>query len=100
MFSDTMDNRINEIRSKITALRIEMGRVEGAMHDQIQHDLDSTESALRLMTMRTQLAGLVAEWKAAGGSEPLPTLQERFKAGSPAARRERPSRRGWRMTVT
>ena len=88
-----MDNRINEIRSKISALRIDMGRVEGAMHHQIQHDLDSTESALRLLTMRTQLARLVAEWKAAGGSEPLPTLQERLKTGKPSARRERPSRR-------
>ena len=75
-----MDNRINEIRRKISILRTEMMRVEGAMHDQIRHDLDSTESALRLMAMRTELATLVAEWKAAGGSERLPTIQERLKA--------------------
>ncbi len=31
---------------------------------------DSTESALQLMAMRTELAALVDEWKAAGGSEP------------------------------
>jgi hypothetical protein len=88
-----MDNRINEIYSEISTLRIEMRRVEGAMRDQIRHDLDSTESAHQLITMRTQLAALVAEWKAAGGSEPLPTLQERLKASNPSARRERPSRR-------
>lgn len=75
-----MDNRINEIRRKISSLRAEMLRVEDIMRDQIRHDLDSTESALQLMAMRSQLAALVAEWKAAGGSEALPTIQERLKA--------------------
>ena len=75
-----MDNRINEIRRKISLLRAEMTRVEATMHDQIKHDLDSTEAALRLMAMRAKLATLVAEWKAAGGNEPLPTIQERLKA--------------------
>jgi hypothetical protein len=54
-----MDNKINEIRYKMSALRAEMVRVEDTMHDQIRHDLDSTESALRLMAMRTELAALV-----------------------------------------
>ena len=62
-----MDNRINEIRCKMGVLRVEMTRVEDAMRDQIKHDLDCTESALRLMAMRTEMAALVAEWKAAGG---------------------------------
>ena len=75
-----MDNRINEIRLKINVLRAEMVRVEDAMRDQIRHDLDSTDSALRLMDMRKELAALVADWRAAGGSEPLPTIQERLKA--------------------
>jgi hypothetical protein len=75
-----MDNRINEIRRKISGLRVEMVRVEDAMRDQIRHDLDSTDSALRLMDMRKELAALVADWRAAGGSEPLPTIQERLKA--------------------
>jgi hypothetical protein len=75
-----MDNRINEICRKISVLRAEMVHVEGTMHDQIRHDLDSTESALRLMAMRRELAALVADWKAAGGSEPLPTIEERLKA--------------------
>jgi chorismate mutase len=77
-----MDNRINEIRCKISELRAEMVRVEDAMHDRIKHDLDSTEAALRLMAMRTQLAALVADWKAAGGSEPLPTVRERLTANN------------------
>ena len=83
-----MDNRINEIRRKISSLRAQMVRVEDAMRDQIRHDLDSTESALQLMAMRTQLAALVAEWKTAGGSDPLPTIEERLKANNrPAATR-------------
>jgi hypothetical protein len=53
-----------------------MERVQDAMRDQIRHDLDSTESALRLMDMRKELAALVADWRAAGGSEHLPTIQE------------------------
>ena len=77
-----MDNRINEIRRKMSVLRGGMVCVEDTMRDQIRHDLDSTQSALRLMAMRTELATLVAEWKAAGGSEPLPTIQERLKANN------------------
>jgi len=80
-----MDNRINEIRRKISVLRAEMVRVEHAMHDQIRRDLDCTDSALQLLAMRRQLAMLVAEWKAAGGSTSLPTIEERLKAtGRPA----------------
>lgn len=77
-----MDNRINETRRKISLLRAEMVRVEDAMRDQIRRDLDSTESALRLMEMRKALAALVAEWRAAGGNEHLPTIQERLKANN------------------
>ena len=74
-----MDNRINEIRRRMSVLRTEMVRVEDTMHEQIRHDLDSTEAAMRLMAMRAELAALVAEWKAAGGSEHLPTIEERLK---------------------
>ena len=77
-----MDNRINETRRKISLLRAEMMRVEDAMRDQIRHDLDSTDSALRLMEMRKELAALVADWRAAGGNEHLPTIQERLEANN------------------
>jgi chorismate mutase len=88
-----MDNRINEIRRKISSLRAQMVRVEDAMRDQIRHDLDSTESALQLMAMRTELAALVADWKAAGGSEPLPTIQERLKANNRPAQKPKTATR-------
>ena len=81
-----MDNRINEIRRKIGVLRAEMVRVEHAMHDQIRRDLDCTDSALQLLAMRIQLAVLVADWKAAGGSTSLPTIEERLKANSRPAK--------------
>jgi hypothetical protein len=74
-----MDNRINEIRRKVTVLRAEMIEFEGAIRDQIKHDLDCTESAMRLMAMRQELVSLVGDWKAAGGGERLPSVQERLK---------------------
>ena len=82
-----MDNRINEIRREINHLRAEMVRVEDSMRDQIRRDLDSTEAALRLMAMRTELAALVADWRAAGGSEPLPTIRERLAANNRPAQK-------------
>ena len=82
-----MDNRINEIRREISLLRAEMVRVEETMHEEITHDLDSTETALRLMAMRADLAALVADWKAAGGSEHLPTIEERLKANNRPAQK-------------
>ena len=81
-----MDNRINEIRRKISVLRTEMVRVEHAMHDQIRLDLDCTDAALKLLAMRRELAVLVADWKAAGGSTSLPTIEERLKANSRPAK--------------
>jgi hypothetical protein len=88
-----MDNRINEIRRKISALRAGMVHVEDAMRDRIRHDLDSTESALRLMAMRKELAELVSEWRAAGGSEAVPTSQERLKTNNRLAQRPKSATR-------
>jgi hypothetical protein len=44
-----MDNRINEIRRKISALRADMTELEGSIRSQIKNDLDCAESAMRLM---------------------------------------------------
>ena len=84
-----MDNRINEIRRKMSVLRAEMMRVEDTMHDQIRHDLDSTESALRVMDM----PALVTIWRAAGGSDPLPTIEERLKASHRPAQKPKTAAR-------
>ena len=60
-----MDNRINEIRRKISDLRARMPAVEDAIRDQINLDQDCTEASLKLMAIRAELASLVAEWRAA-----------------------------------
>ena len=74
-----MDNRLNKIRKEMNVLRDEMHRVEATMHGQINRDLDSTDSAVRLLEMRMRMAALVAEWTALGGLANLPTVEERLK---------------------
>ncbi|WP_426433650.1 hypothetical protein [Bradyrhizobium genosp. P] len=73
-----MDNKINEIRRKISALRAEMTLIEAAIRDQINHDLDCSEASYRLMAMRAEVAELIGHWKAAGGGDRLPTVRERL----------------------
>ena len=82
-----MDNRINEIRCKMSALRSQMLAEEVCIREQVNHDLDCTESSLRLMGMRAELATLIGEWKAAGGSDRLPTVAERLKDYRPVGKK-------------
>ena len=85
-----MDNRINEIRRKISVLRADMTEVEAAIRNQVKHDLDCTEAATRLMAMRQELAALIGDWKAAGGGDRLPTVEARPKENRlPAAKSEK-----------
>jgi hypothetical protein len=74
-----MDNRLNELRRKISALRLNMLDMAASIRDQVNHDRDCTESSLRLMAMRQQLTALVREWTLLGGGERLPTIQERLR---------------------
>ena len=64
-----MDNRINEIRRKISALRAEMLAIEDSIWDQINHDLDCTEASLRLMALRREMVELVQQRKIAGDDD-------------------------------
>lgn len=73
-----MDNKINEIRRKISALRVEMTLVEATVRDQVNRDVDCSEASLRLMAMRAEVAELIGRWRAAGGSDRLPTVRERL----------------------
>ena len=85
-----MDNRINEIRRKISVLRADMTEVEAAIRNQVKHDLDCTEAATRLMAMRQELAALIGDWKAAGGGDRLPTVEVRpTENHRPAAKKEK-----------
>jgi hypothetical protein len=66
-----MDNRINQIRRKISSLREKMLNVEASMHDQVAHDLDCAETATVLLGLRAEMAGLVAERGALGDQTPI-----------------------------
>jgi chorismate mutase len=72
-----MDNRINEIRRKISALRAEMVDVEAVIRDLVNQDRDCTDSALDLIGLRKDMTRLIGEWRAAGGGELLPNVRER-----------------------
>jgi hypothetical protein len=74
-----MDNRLNEIRKKIRAFRVEMRVVETEMRKQITHDQDCTGAGTRLLGMRKALAVMIEEFTALGGAVPLPTVDERLK---------------------
>jgi len=74
-----MDNRLNELRRKISTLRREMLDVEASIRNLVNNARDCTESSLRLMGMRQELTALVREWARLGGGDRLPTIQERLR---------------------
>jgi hypothetical protein len=82
-----MDNRLNELRRKISILRLKMLEMEASIRDQVNHDLDCTDCAFRLMEMRRELTALVREWSLLGGGERLPTIQERLRENYRAVQR-------------
>lgn len=66
-----MDNRINEIRLVIRALRVSMREAEAIMRQQIDRDEDCTFVAQEVMKMRVVMSGLVQERAALGDNEPI-----------------------------
>ena len=66
-----MDNRINEIRRIIRALRVSMREAEAIMHEQINRDEDCSFVAGEVMKMRTVMSGLVRERAALGDTDPI-----------------------------
>jgi hypothetical protein len=74
-----MDNKINEIRRKISSLRATMLDIEGSIRDQVNGDLDCTETSLQLMEMRKQMVGLIKQRDALGGQETCPNIAERLR---------------------
>ncbi|MET4425933.1 hypothetical protein [Bradyrhizobium sp. RT3a] len=65
-----MDNRINEIRNIVRALRVSMREAEAIMHEQINRDEDCIV-AEEIMKMRVVMSGLVQERTRLGESEPI-----------------------------
>jgi hypothetical protein len=66
-----MDNRINEIRKKIKALRVSMLETEAIMHEQINRDEECSEIAGEIMVMRAVMSLLVQERARLGDREPI-----------------------------
>jgi hypothetical protein len=74
-----MDDKINEIRRKISGLRAMMLDAEGTIRDQINRDLDCSETSLLLMAMRREMVSLIWERDALGGWEKCPNIEERLR---------------------
>jgi hypothetical protein len=75
-----MDNRLNEIRRKISSLRSEILAAEDIIRKQINRDEECSEASLRLMAMRTTMLNLIGERNSLGGSERLLDVEEQLKA--------------------
>lgn len=66
-----MDNRINDIRRTIRALRVSMREAEAIMHEQINRNEDCSFVAQEVIKMRSVMSGLVKERTALGDNEPI-----------------------------
>ena len=94
-----MNNKLNEIRRKISFLRSEMLRAEDAIRKMVNRNEDCTVASLQVMAMRTALLVLISERNRLGGSERLLDVDEMLKVArrhvnsrplqGPRVRRER-----------
>jgi hypothetical protein len=75
-----MNNKLNEIRRKISFLRSEMLRAEDAVRKQVNRNEDCTVASLQVMAMRTALLVLISERNRLGGSERLLDVDEMLTA--------------------
>ena len=83
-----MDNRLNEIRTKISFLRSEMLRYEDTIRKQVNRDEDCSMSSTQLMAMRVVMLGFIAERNRLGGEEQLLNVEERLKVDYRAVSRK------------
>lgn len=74
-----MDNKFNEIRRKIRFLRAEMLGAEENIREQVNRDEDCSAAAIRLLSMRGAMLGLIRERNRLGGEERLLNVDERLK---------------------
>ena len=72
-----MDNRVNEIRCKISSLRAEMLDLGDTIRDQINRDQVCAEASIRLMALRKEMLDLLQQRRAAGGHDPASTRSGR-----------------------
>ncbi|WP_456623750.1 MULTISPECIES: hypothetical protein [unclassified Bradyrhizobium] len=86
-----MDNRINEIRRTIRALRVSMLEAEAIMREQINRDEDCSFVAQEILKMRSVMSLLAKERTTLGDDEPILVsclfVPRRRPARKPAAAR-------------
>ena len=66
-----MDNRINQIRKQIRALRVSMLEAEAIMREQINRDEECSFVAEEILRMRVVMSLLVEERSLLGDREPI-----------------------------
>jgi hypothetical protein len=66
-----MDNRINQIRRQIKALRVSMMEAEAIMHGQVKRGEDCSFVAGDVLKMRAVMSLLVRERAQLGDNEPI-----------------------------
>jgi hypothetical protein len=84
-----MDNRINQIRKRIRALRVSMLEAEAVMRAQINRDEECSFVAEEILRMRAVMSLLVEERSLLGDREPILVnsvfIRHRRPAVKPAA---------------
>jgi hypothetical protein len=79
-----MDNRINELRKLIRALRVSMLEAEAVMREQIDLDQECSVIAGEILEMRKVMSGLVRERASLGDHEPIQVASFFIPRRSPA----------------
>jgi hypothetical protein len=82
-----MDNRINQIRKQIRALRVSMLEAEAIMHEKINCGEECSEIAGEIMVVRAGMSLLVHERTRLGDREPILVNSFFVPRRSPAAPR-------------
>jgi hypothetical protein len=90
-----MDNRINQIRKQIRALRVSMLEAEVVMREQVNRDEECSFVAEEILKMRVVMSLLVEERSLLGDREPIlvnsVVIRPRRPAAKPAAVAKRQS---------
>ena len=79
-----MDNRINEIRRKISSLRAEMLGLGDTIRDQINRDQDCAEASIRLMALRRDMVDLLEQRRSAGDNDRRTASDEKLSVAGQA----------------
>ncbi|TKW76412.1 MAG: hypothetical protein DI543_21080 [Bradyrhizobium icense] len=94
-----MNNRVNEVRKQIRALRLSMLEAESVMREQINRDQDCSFVATEVLKMRGVMSRLVIEKEALGDYEPIfvtcaPIRRPKPVFSRPVKRQPEPARAG------